>query len=547
MKKNTNRSTLIVGALLAVLAVGWFATRDSQPSVGVKTLAVAKVNKDDVERITITIPGKDKAPAGAPAEGPVAPAEREPAQTVVLERSGAGFVVRAGDATASFPVEQSQLDALLDGLAEFSPGDRIASDPKKLADFELDDEHALHMVVVAKSGPGIDLLFGRAAKDGGTTVRQAGKNDVFVAKGRLGSLAKKDLSQWRQKSILQKKPEDFASVSIARADGSRVALTSTTVEVPAPAAAAVDGGEGGPDPAAAPKEPTKKTTWAMSEPASLPAGFRLDTTALSRVAASLATLRAADFKDGATDQQAGFDVPHTTITAALAGGGSVVLHLGVKTDKGQIHARVDGDAQVYLLPEFTVKNLDKGLNDFRELTLFTASADSVVQATFVAGKTRVVVKKDGDAWKLVEPKTAPPELDLGQAMAVVQGALRLRGARVLDDGAAAADAAKAIGAGDPSIELSLAGGTKQTVRFGKAAEGSSEVNVVGADGLVYAINSFNKGRYDKPVELFKKPPAPAPGMGGMGGMGGGMSGLENLPPDVRKKLEASLKQQGLGN
>ena len=42
MKKNTNQSTLIVGALLAVLAVGWFATRDSQPSVGVKTLAVAK-------------------------------------------------------------------------------------------------------------------------------------------------------------------------------------------------------------------------------------------------------------------------------------------------------------------------------------------------------------------------------------------------------------------------------------------------------------------------------------------------------------------------
>jgi hypothetical protein len=28
--------------------------------------------------------------------------------------------------------------------------------------------------------------------------------------------------------------------------------------------------------------------------------------------------------------------------------------------------------------------------------------------------------------------------------------------------------------------------------------------------------------------------------------GGGISGLENLPPDVRKKLEASLKQQGLG-
>ena len=28
---------------------------------------------------------------------------------------------------------------------------------------------------------------------------------------------------------------------------------------------------------------------------------------------------------------------------------------------------------------------------------------------------------------------------------------------------------------------------------------------------------------------------------------GGMQGLESLPPDVRAKLEASMRQQGMGN
>jgi len=218
-----------------------------------------------------------------------------------------------------------------------------------------------------------------------------------------------------------------------------------------------------------------------------------------------------------------------------------VLHLGSKNDKGQIHARVDGDPQVYLVPEYTAKNLDRGLDDFRELTLLTATADSIVQATFVSGKTRVVIKKDGADWKLVEPKTAPAGFDITQATSVVQAALRLRGSRLMADVVPAT-----IGVGDPTIELQLAGGAKQTVRFGKAPDGATDIPTLGADGLVYAVNGPSKARYNTPLELFKKPPAPPPGMGGMGG-GGGMSGLENLPPDVRKKLEASLKQQGLGN
>jgi hypothetical protein len=43
-------------------------------------------------------------------------------------------------------------------------------------------------------------------------------------------------------------------------------------------------------------------------------------------------------------------------------------------------------------------------------------------------------------------------------------------------------------------------------------------------------------RLQSGVELFKKPPPPPDH--------GQMQGLESLPPDVRKKIEAQLRQQG---
>jgi hypothetical protein len=523
-----NKNLLIAAGLFVVLGAGWFATR-SAPSANVKTLAVSAVARDKVKKVSITVPGKEKPVEGAPADAPAAPSEKAPDQHVVLEKSGDGFVVYAKDAADKrFPVEQPQIDAVLDAVAEFKPGDRISSKAEKLKELEIDDAQATHVTIESDDGTVLDLLFGRAAKSGGTTVRQAGSNDVFVAKGRLGAVVKKELSAWRKKAIVGKKADDFTAITIAKADGASFTLTGTSEEVPAPAPAAGD------DASAPPPAPQKKTTWALTAPSTLPANFRIDTQGLSRVASALGGVRAADFADGVTDDVAGFAAPHTVVTGTLADGKTVVLHLGKSNDKKQVYARVDGDTQVYLLAEFTAKNLDKGLDDVRDLTVFSAKADEVTEATFVSGKTKIVVKKDGDAWKLVEPKTAPAELEVAQIGSAVAAALRIKGSRVVSD---VADA----GGKDPSIVLTTKSGT-QTVQFGKAVDGSNDVLVKGADGLVYAVSSNLRGRYEKPVELFKKPPAPPPGMGG--GMGG-MQGLESLPPDVRAKLEASMKQQGM--
>src|SRR5688572_33146249 len=128
----------------------------------------------------------------------------------------------------------------------------------------------------------------------------------------------------------------------------------------------------------------------------------------------------------------------------------------------------------------------------------------------------------------------------------------MRGTRV------AADApATAVAKPGPVVELSLKDGKKQTLRFGapvppdtatdekadakgddKKKNEPKEYYAKGAvDDLTYVVAAFSRNRYDKPAELFKKPPAPPPGVGG-----GGIPGMENLPPDVRKKLEASMKK-----
>ncbi len=530
-----NNVLVVVGAVFLVLLIGWFATRQSQPSVGIKELKVQKIKGDDVVKIEITIPGKStkKNPAAGD-EGPV-DATTAPPSTVVLERiSAKAFTVSDGKG-AKHPVDDAQLKPLLDAIGELNAGDVVANKAEKLKDFEIDDAQGTHVVITTTAGKAVDLLFGRAAKGGGTTVREQGSNDVFVAKGRLGTLAKKDAGQWRKKSVLEKKAEDFTSIAITRGDGARIALHGESKEEPAPPPVPGDTKE--------PMAPRMTTTWTLAEPSSLPASYRLDDAALSRVAGSLATLRATDFADGVDDATAGFVAPHTVVTATGKDGKDTVVHFGAKDDKKRVHVRVDGDPQVYLVAEYAAKNVDKALDDLRDLSLFAARAEDVTQLSVTAGKSRVLVKKDGAEWKLVEPKTAPPDFDAAQIGSVVAGALRLKGVRV-------ATGVTDAGGGDPVIELELANGKRESVRFGKSAdvvtegEKTKELYVKGADGLVYVVSSFTKSRYEKPTELFKKPAAPPAGMGGMGGMGG-MQGLDSLPPDIRKKLEASLKSQGL--
>jgi hypothetical protein len=538
MKKNN--ALAVVGAVFLVLVGLWFATRDSAPKVGVKELRVAKIDKDSVTKIEVTIPGKEsKKDDKAPDDGPVE-TTREPPKKVVLEKDGAGFVVYDADKSEKkFAVDDVLLKPLLEAVGEFATGDLVANKADKLAGFEIDDEKGLRVAVTTTKGKELELIFGRAAKGGGTTVRAQGSNDVFVGKGRLGTLAKKEVSGWRKKTLLDKKVDDFTSVTVARADGATLVVTAETKEEEVPVEMQGDAGTA--------TEKKKTTAWKLTAPSALPPDFKLDESAVSRLPSSLVSLRAADFADDVTDDTAGFVAAHTTVTGKTTDGKDVVVHLGKKDEKSRVYLKIDGDKQVYLVADYTAKGLDRGIDDLRDLSLFSVKLEEVERATFQSGKTRVVVEKSGGTWTLVEPKVPPAEFDLAQVASVVGQAVRLRAARFAGGSPKPAN---------PDVVVELATKDKrETVSFGKQLEASDasasrEFAGVDAAGNVVVVNAYTRDRFATPEQLFKKPPSPPPGMGGMGGMGGlggagqGLSGLENLPPEVRKKLEESLKKQG---
>ena len=194
--------------------------------------------------------------------------------------------------------------------------------------------------------------------------------------------------------------------------------------------------------------------------------------------------------------------------------------------------RVDGDPQVYLIANDQAAQLKKHLGDLRDTTLLAfdpSKAQKLVIAT--AGK-KTVLAKEGGVWKMLEPKTPPKDFvfepslvdrELGQLQA-------LRAAAIADVPEAKAGFAKPSG----TVEISLEGGTSQLLKFG--GDSSTGIYVKGtADGFVYTIDRGARTRLESPLEIFKKPPAP-PDMGQM-------RGLENLPPEIRKQLEAQLRQQ----
>lgn len=524
------KNTGIVAALLVfvVLLFVVIGLRGKDDKVGVKELKVEKVDKDKVTRIEVTLPPKKEKEGDAAKEGDKA-GKRE----VVLEKDGTVWkVFDPAHADKKLVADDAQVKGALDAVGELAMGDLISTKAEKLATYEIDDDSGHRVKVSTAGGVALDLVFGRNAKGGGSTVRLAGSNEVFIAKGRLGAVMKKDLSAWRKKTIFDVKADDLTRVKTTLADG-----RSFTVAQKERAPAADPGPDAGP---AAPP----KAEWSLAEPAELPAGFRLDEAQLSRPASSLASLRAQDFADGVSDADAGLSGEHTVVEATTRDGKTLKVHVGKEDDKKRVYAKAEGDPQVYLLANYNAKQLAKSLDDLRDLTLLDAKIDDVQKVTFT-GSTKVVVERSGDSWKLVEPKTAPEGFDVEQILPQVNAVLRTRATRV--DAGAPTDAVAKAG---PVVELVLKGGKKQALRFGKAVPLDAATAAVseskepreywvkgGADDLVYVAPAFARNRYDKPTEMFKKPEMPT-GPGRMGQI----PGMEKLPPDVRKKLEESMRK-----
>ena len=491
------KGTLIALGAFAVLLVLVLATHERQVSVGIRRLELPKLDKAQVTTVELT-----------------------GARGATLRKEGEGWsVVDPGKPDTKYAADPNLVTAVVEALGEVKNPDFVTDRAEKLAEYELDDAKGLKLNVTRGDGPAVELVLGKTARNGGVYLRKAGSNDVFAHQGRLDWTVRKELKDWRKRQLVSLEVKDLSQLVLRSKEGESVTLK-----------AGANPGE-----------------WSLAEGTRTPPGFRFSAQAAQQLAQQVASLYAQDFLEGtaAADSATGFADAHDTVEAQLEDGKKVVVHLGrqpeAKDGSATVAARVDGDAQVYGLPSYAASQLRKRLVDFRDLGLFRFEPQKVTKLKLQAGGTAVVVVKEGGAWKVAEPKKLPEGFELEPSQVDMQlGWLRgLQGTRLVEG--QVTDTQAGLASPAALVEVTVEGEPVQTLRLGKeapgAANGGKELYARSTlDALTYAVGEGVRTRLAQGLELFKRR-APPPGFAG----NGNIQGLESLPPEVRRQLEAQLR------
>ncbi len=484
------KATLIALGAFAVLLLLVLATREEQVSVGVRKLELPKADKEQVTAL-----------------------ELSGARSATLRKEEGGWIVLdPSQPDRKYAADENLVSRAIDALGEVKNPDFITDRAERLPEYELDDAKALRLKLVRSSGAAVEVMLGKAARNGGVYLRKPGSNDVFAHKGWLDGAVRKDVKGWRKRQVVALKVEDISQLTVRSKDGEVVTVK-----------AGANSGE-----------------WSLAEGTQTPTGYRFNAQMAQQLAQQMANLHAQDFLEGegAEDSATGLADAHDTVEVRLKDGKSVVLHLGRQPEgtngSASVAARLEGDPQVYQLSPYTASQLRKRLADFRDLSLFHFDPQSVSKLTIQAGGTAVVLEKEGEGWKLVEPRKLPEGYEFEASQVGMQLAWlgSLRGTRLIEDKVTEGQAGLASPAA--LVEVAVEGAPTQRLRIGKeapgAASGGKELYARSTlDAFTYAVAEGVRARLAQGLELFKRPSPPHP------------QGLESLPPEVRRQLEAQLR------
>ena len=395
--------------------------------------------------------------------------------SLTLRSANGTWTVGTGE--KRYPADEGQVKAAVQAIADLKAEDFVTDKKDKHAELEVDDAKGL--VVKASTSAGVvrDLIIGKTSRSGGAYLREAKSDAVFTNNSGLPFLAKKSLTDWRKKAITTVKTEDVTKVSF-------------------PSWAVV----------------SESGTWKLEGETAK--DYRFDSAAAQRLVSQLSSLTAQDFLETPPD------APLTAIKLDTKDGKSLALNLGAKRPDGTMALTVEGDPQTYVLPGWQSEKLLVDPEALRDTRLLHFDAAKVEKLSIVSGAKKTLLVREGESWKLVEPKTPGFDFDPHQVNAVLSRLSNLRGQKVIRD--------TPLPKPGTQVELSLNGGAVQRVQVG-------ELVAKGDEGLLFAITALDKSWLETGPELFKRPP-PAPG--------GGMQGLEQLPPEIRQQIEAQIRQQG---
>lgn len=141
--------------------------------------------------------------------------------TVRLQRTDEGWTVNGFDAA------QSEVESLFDALEEAANGELVARSPSSHARMGVVDSAGVRLRITGGGDTLADVLVGKRSRAYQTRyVRREGDNRVFLIEGRLAGLVDRQVTDWRNKLIVNVEPDSVDRFTVARGK-SRFTLVRT--------------------------------------------------------------------------------------------------------------------------------------------------------------------------------------------------------------------------------------------------------------------------------------------------------------------------------
>ncbi len=486
-----SRNAVIALGAMVVLGGVFFATQEKEVRVGVESLDFSDFKEASVNQIAIT---------GTP--------------PVSLKKEGTGWLIQTaaveGKEAAWVKADGAKVEKVFAEIGKVRSSFMVSKRKDALEGYELTKDKGTQVTLSGAAGEVLSLRVGRANNKGATYMKETADDRVFAVRSALSGMLKKGVNDWRGREIWDLTLKDISKVTLKPVTGSPYSIVINT--------------EG------------KDTTYQLAEGVVKPAGFRFGNNEAKRLVSGLANLRANAFFDGNPKAaETGLAVQHASLIVERKEGKSVNLHIGAENDKKQRYVEVEGNPQVYLIQSSSLKNLLGDLNAVRALNVIDFDETKVVKIQIAEGKKKTVLSKENGVWGINSPKTLPAGFQFDPNSVERQ----LRSIKnIKAEGFVGAPTAQ-HGLKKPSLTLTLtnAGGATTRLIYGaEIEEGGKKVYLQSPiDNGVYTARAFQKTRYQKGVELFKKFEAPK-------GDFSQAQGFNNLPPDVRRSLEEQMRK-----
>jgi hypothetical protein len=415
-----------------------------------------------------------------------------PDHAIALEKSAEGHwrIVRPLEADADDTTVRNLITAIADAQVTKTLED--VSD--KLASYGLATPEATVTLTVKDTGTLPALKIGKTTQVGFSTYAQKGDDPkVYITGGALQTGTKKQVKDLRDKTVIAFEDTEVQKLELRHDQGAIV------VEH--------EGGD----------------RWTITAPARYPA----DSGEMRALLASLRGLRADDF----VSEEAGADLaPYGLASPQLA------LSVWLGKDQAQKTLLVGGtheEAQkktlyakraerptVYTIPDYALKNLDKGLGTLRDKTVLAFEKEKAtgLAVTRKDGAGFTLVKREG-TWHLDTPGEGAERVPT--IARFVDDVAGFKGSEIVAE--KTADLAQ-YGLAEPDLSIAVSDekgplGTVLAARTapgaGSDAEAESYVAAAGT-GIVYGVKPYAFDRLDKKAADFREPPAtPAPSGAGV--------------------------------